>query len=89
MAEIETFIKLLSEKFYDEDFRNDFFQKALKETNRVNNLISELLDLAKVRDPKFEYDNIHGLIEKMILLVSPQTHAKKIEVIRQFDPNIT
>ena len=25
MAEIEAFIKLLSEKFYDEDFRNDFF----------------------------------------------------------------
>ena len=55
----------------------------------MNNLILELLDLAKARDSKFEYDNIHGLIEKMILLVSPQSNAKKIEVIRQFDPNIT
>ncbi|MGB5993169.1 MAG: ATP-binding protein, partial [Desulfobacterales bacterium] len=33
-------------------------------------------------------NNLHDLIDKMILLISPQSNAKKIEVSRRFDPNI-
>jgi len=89
MTAIGTFIQMLPHKFDDEEFRNDFHKIAMEETERVNNLISELLDLVKNRESRFELNDLHGLIEKMILLLSPQSNAKKIEVIRQFDPNIT
>ena len=88
MTAIGTFIQMIPTKYQDEEFRNDFHKIAMEETNRVNNLITELLDLVKTSDSHFEFGDIHGLIDKMILLVSPQARLKRIEVIRQYDPDI-
>jgi signal transduction histidine kinase len=88
MTAIGTFIQLLPSKYDDEGFRREFHKIAMEETERVNNLITELLDLAKPRESQFKFDDLNGLIDKMILLVSPQTNAKKIDVISQFDPQI-
>ncbi len=86
LTAIGTFIQMLPKKFDDEEFRTEFYQIALEETNRVNNLITELLDLTKTRETRFELDDLHGLIEKMILLVSPQSKAKGIHITTRFDP---
>jgi signal transduction histidine kinase len=88
MTAIGTFIQMLPSKYDDEEFRNDFYSIAMEETQRVNNLITELLDLVNTKEPHKEISDLHGLIDKMILLVSPQTNAKRIEIVRQFDPDI-
>jgi signal transduction histidine kinase len=88
MTAIGIFMQMLPEKFDDKEFRTKFYKVALEETNRVNSLITELLDLVKTKEPHFELGDLHDLIEKMMLLVSPQTNSKKIKVIHQFDPNI-
>ncbi|MBW1766140.1 MAG: GAF domain-containing protein [Deltaproteobacteria bacterium] len=88
MTAIGTFLQMFPYKYNDEEFRGKFYSIAMEETERVNNLISELLDLVKTRESRFELNDIHQLIEKMILLVSPQSNAKKINVIRQFDERI-
>lgn len=87
LTAIGTFLQLLPKKFDDEEFRTEFYQIALEETNRVNNLITELLDLSKPRETRFELDDLNGLIEKMVLLVSPQSKAKGIQVTTRFDPS--
>jgi signal transduction histidine kinase len=88
MTAIGTFIQLLPMKYDDEEFRRDFHKIAMEETARVNNLITELLDLVKPKESKLEFSDLNSLIEKMILLVSPQTNAKKIDVIPDFDSQI-
>ena len=88
MTAIGTFIQMMPQKYHDEEFRENFHNIAMEETSRINNLITELLDLVKKRESNFELNNLHDLINKMILLVSPQSNAKKIEVSRRFDPNI-
>jgi signal transduction histidine kinase len=88
MTAIGTFIQMLPRKYEDEEFRVEFYKIAMEETNRVNDLITELLDLVKTRESHFELNDLHSLIDKMILLVSPQSNAKKIDVVRQFDPDI-
>jgi polar amino acid transport system substrate-binding protein len=64
MTAIGTFIQMLPYKIDDEEYRVNFHKIALEETNRVNNLISELLDLANIRESRFESTNLHELIEK-------------------------
>ncbi|MBW2136843.1 MAG: GAF domain-containing protein [Deltaproteobacteria bacterium] len=86
MTAIGTFIQLLPAKYDDEEFRNDFYKIAMEETERVNNLITELLDLVKTKESHFEYNDLHSLIDRMILLLSPQSNAKKISILRKFDP---
>ncbi len=88
MTAIATFIQMLPRKFDDEGFRKEFYSIAMEETARVNNLIAELLDLVKTKDSIFEYNDLHELIEKMVLLVSPQSNAKKIKISRKFDPAV-
>lgn len=88
MTAIGTFIQMIPQKYHDAEFREKFHTIALEETGRVNNLITELLDLVKKKESNFELNNLHELIDKMILLVSPQSHAKRIEILRRFDPGI-
>lgn len=85
MTAIATFIQLLPNKYDDEEFRRDFYQIAMEETMRMNNLITELLDLVRPKESHFDYGDLHDLIEKMVLLVSPQSRGKRIEISRQFD----
>jgi signal transduction histidine kinase len=86
LTAIGTFIQLLPHKYDDEEFRRDFYQVAMDETMRVNNLITELLDLVRPKESHFAYGDLHDLIEKMVLLVSPQTREKRIQIKRRYDP---
>jgi signal transduction histidine kinase len=88
LTAIGTFIQLLPTRYDDEEFRKDFYKIAMEETIRMNNLITELLDLVKPKESHFAHGNIHELIDKMILLVSPQSKAKKIEIVRKFDGDL-
>jgi signal transduction histidine kinase len=88
MTAIGTFLQMLPQKFKDEDFRTNFYKIAMEETARVNNLITELLDLINTRESHFELNNLHDLIDKMIFLISPQSKAKGIEIVCNFDSSI-
>jgi signal transduction histidine kinase len=85
MTAIGTFIQLLPDKYEDEEFRRDFYQIAMEETMRVNNLITELLDLVRPKESHFAYGDLQDLIEKMVLLVSPQTREKRIQIKRHYE----
>lgn len=85
MTAIGTFLQMLPYKYEDEEFRTNFYKIAREEIARVNNLITELLDLVKTREPHFQLHDLHDLIHRMILLVSPQSKAKKIEIRSDFD----
>jgi signal transduction histidine kinase len=88
MTAIGTFIQMLPSKYDDEEFRKGFYEIAMEETSRVNNLITELLDLVKTKESHFEQSDLHGLIDKMVLLISPETKSKRISLFRQFDSDI-
>ncbi|KPK25688.1 MAG: hypothetical protein AMK69_13665 [Nitrospira bacterium SG8_3] len=88
MTAISTFIQLLPTKYEDEAFRKDFYKIAMEETFRVNNLINELLDLVKTKESHFEFSDLHVLIDKMILLISPQSKGKKIDIKRNYSSDV-
>jgi signal transduction histidine kinase len=88
MTSIGTFIQMLPYKYDDEDYRGKFHKIVVEETNRVNNLISELMDLVKTKESKFALNDIHELIDKMVMLISAQSKAKKIEIDCKYDPGI-
>jgi len=88
LTAIGTFIQLLPLKYEDAEFREDFHKVAMEETMRVNRLISELLDLVKPKESHFAFNDLHDLIEKMILLISPESKAKRIEIVRRYDKNM-
>ena len=88
LTAIRTFLQMLPRKYDDKEFMEEFYEIALEETMRVNNLITELLDLVKHKESNFAFNDLHAVIDKMVLLVSPQTKEKEIEVVRQYDTDI-
>lgn len=88
LTAIRAFIQMLPHKYEDEEFRKQFHDIALEEINRVNHLITELLDLVKKKESHFELSDLHSLIDRMVLLVSPRTKAKEIQIIRRFDTQV-
>ncbi len=88
LTAIGTFIQMMPQKYNDEEFQKGFHKIAMEETHRINNLITELLDLVKTKESHMKLNDLRGLIDSMVLLVSPQSNAKKINVSCQFDPNI-
>lgn len=88
LTAVSTYIQMLPIKYDDENFRNDFYQVALEETNRVNKLLTELLDLVKTHPPSYHSTNLHELIEKVLLLISPQVNKKEVEIKCDFDSDI-
>ncbi|MCP3955637.1 MAG: hypothetical protein GY697_25970, partial [Desulfobacterales bacterium] len=88
MTAIRTYIQMLPKKFDDADFRNKFHKVALEETERVNGLLMELLDLVNTAESHFEKSDLHGLIKKMVLLISPESKARRIVVDTIFSKHI-
>ena len=88
LTALGTYIQMLPKKYDDEEFRKDFYEIAMEETSRVNKLITELLDLVKTRTPSFSRVILHELIDKVLLLISPQSVKKGIEVSCDYDSEI-
>jgi signal transduction histidine kinase len=88
LTAVTAYIQMLPHKFGDEEFRKDFYEIGMEETGRVTGLITELLDLVKTRTPCLEYVDLHELIGKVILIVSPQSAKKRIKINCDFDENI-
>lgn len=88
MTAIGTFMQMLPTKYNDEEFRKDFYAIAMEETSRINNLITELLDLAKTRESYFEWYEMHDLIDRMVLLVSAHSNAKQIRIEKEYDAGV-
>jgi signal transduction histidine kinase len=64
MTAIGTFIQMLPQKYDNEEFRTEFHEIAMEETARVNNLITELMDLVKTKESHFELNDVNELIDR-------------------------
>jgi signal transduction histidine kinase len=88
LVAIKTFTQLLPERFEDEEFRTHFTDIASSEVDRISQFITELLDFARPSDPRLEYEDINGILEGMILLISNETKKKQINIIKNYAPDL-
>jgi signal transduction histidine kinase len=84
LVAIKTFTQLLPERLEDEEFRNHFLSIAAGEVDRIAALVTELLEFARPSEPKFELEDINGILDGMILLVSTETKSKHINIIKDY-----
>jgi len=84
LVAIKTFTQLLPERIDDEEFRNHFLNIASGEVDRISALVTELLEFARPSEPKFELEDINGILDGMILLVSTETKSKRIDISKDY-----
>lgn len=80
--------QLLQEELEKEKRLTEYTGIIIREAERVNRLIEELLDFANPKKLSLRPMNIHKILEDIILLMSEAIKTKGITVYKEFDPSL-
>ncbi len=84
LASVQGFVQGMLDRAIEEEDRDKYLQIVLGETKRMNTLITDLLNLAKIESGKFpiEYSefDINELIRRSILTFEQRIEEKQLEV---------
>ncbi|MBN1356838.1 PAS domain-containing protein [bacterium] len=88
LASISGSIEVLRETLQTSQSESRLMNIIIKESERLNNLISDFLDLAKPRPPEFTMENIHAIIDETLLLITQSTTwSNEIKVQKTYEPD--
>jgi PAS domain S-box-containing protein len=80
LVSIKTFTQLLPSRYDDADFRRTFGEVVPHEVERINTIVSRLLDFARPRPTKFQPHDVRSVVEKVLALVENQLHKCGVQV---------
>jgi PAS domain S-box len=89
LVAIRTFAELLPERFTDEDFRRDFSAIALKEIERIDQLVARLRGLAVPSHQSFRSVDVIEPLEETLALLRGQFLQKRIRITRAYGASNT
>ena len=84
LVSIKTFSQLLLERFDDSDFRKTFAEVVPPEVQRIDTIVTRLLDFARPRPVCFAPQNLRTIINEVLALVENQTRHYDIRVVTEF-----
>lgn len=85
LVAINTYFQLLPQKKDDEEFHNDFQKIAIKEIERINRIIEDLLDLAKPSKPVLQNIDPHGAIMDTVNFLKNIAMEKGVKITTAFE----
>jgi signal transduction histidine kinase len=88
LVAIKTLTQLLPERLDDEEFRTNFLAIASGEVDRLSSLVNELLEFARPTEPKLQPEDLREIMNGMILLISPETKKKAVEIVKHYEDNL-
>ena len=70
-------------KHTDRKIQNEMTGYILEESQRINGLVSTFLDFARPKEPKLVRCNLNEILEKTLLLLSPQAKTLGVEIRKE------
>ncbi len=67
----------------EKKIRDEMINYILEESGRINGLISSFLDFARPKEPKLESCDLREVLEKTLLLLSPQAHTLGVKIMKE------
>lgn len=84
LVSIKTFSQLLPKRFDDPEFRQGFSDIVPSEVDRIDSIVTRLLDFARPKKADFASHNIRAIIEDVFALVENQTRAEDVTIKTSF-----
>jgi signal transduction histidine kinase len=88
LQSIKTFTQLLPQRFEDADFRKTFCEVVLPEVQRIDTIVTRLLDFARTRPVRFQPCDVRRVVEEVLALAENQIRKAKLEVTTEFPATI-
>lgn len=79
--------QLLSRKVKEKDL-NEYTEIIVREVDRLNRILEEILDFANPRRINPQPINIHEILDAVILLGSGMTQEKAVSIVKGYDPSL-
>jgi two-component system NtrC family sensor kinase len=89
LVTIKTFLDLMPERYQDQEFRGDFLKLTASEVERINNLITGLLDFARPVKPLTKNADINAVIKEIIPLIAVELRKKNISLDMKLQEDVT
>ncbi len=86
LVAINTFMELFPEKYNDEEFRINFSQTAVREAQRINDIVQRLLDMTHDRVLDFRETNINRMIDETFSLLHSVLEKNSVKIMRDYTP---
>jgi PAS domain S-box-containing protein len=88
LVAIKTFAELLPERFSEDDFRNDFSRIAIKEIERIDDLVARLRGLAMPSEQSLVPLDLRTPLEETLTLLRGQLEQARISLDVEFDEHL-
>lgn len=80
LQSIKTFTQLLLDRYDDDDFRKTFVEVVPPEVQRIDDIVTRLLNFARPRPVVFAEQDVEAIVSNVLALVANQTRKADIEV---------
>jgi DNA-binding NtrC family response regulator len=84
LVAIKTFTQLLSERFDDKEFREQFYQTAGENIDRIDRLVEKIISSARFSLPALAQVNLHHLVDKSLVKNTDTFNKKHIICKKDF-----
>lgn len=92
LGSVKGLVQLLKEDLKDDDQKKAYAEVIVKEVDRLNKVVEELLSFARPDSSELEGNfielNINDVIDQTLLLATHDSKKAKIQIIKQFAPDI-
>ena len=88
LVSIKTFTQLLRERFSDVEFRDYFYRIVTEDIEKIDSVLSGLLNYIKVNTPIEKTNTVHFILEDVLQKNASQLKEKKIEIFRKFEKDL-
>jgi two-component system nitrogen regulation sensor histidine kinase GlnL len=88
LGSLKGFTQLLGEDLPEEDKKRKYTEIILKEIDRLNKVVEELLSFAQPTGGEFEARDINEIVRDALLLVQASFPGKPVQVIERYDPDL-
>lgn len=88
LSSIRGFAQYFQKRFSGQAEEEGYASVMIKEVDRLNRVITELLDFAGPKEPHRERQPIEAIVEHALKLLASDLAARKAKVVREYEPGL-
>jgi two-component system sensor histidine kinase HydH len=88
LSSIRGFAQFFMQRFKGQEKEQEYSSLMVKEVDRLNRVITELLDFAGPKEPHREPHSLENILDHSLKLLEPELARKKVEIEKEYEPSL-
>lgn len=88
LSSIRGFAQYFVKRFHGQAEEEGYASIMVKEVDRLNRVVTELLDFAGPKEPRREPNALGDIADHALKLLAPDLAARKVVVVREYEPEL-